>query len=235
MAYARHVKITMSGRIGNPVADRFSMSVAMSEVAANILSPWDDTTDYAVGLKNDCVAFFGRANTRIANTAVLDTVKVAFIGPNPLAGVVDAKGKKGGPGIYERDAIIFSVNQPGQVAAANPPIPQVSLAVSLNTDRRGPSGKGRFFLPQPAVGINPADGFRMSATDAAAINGSVEEFVEALNNQPGIDWQDAQVVVASTKGYNTPVTSVRTGRRLDIVCSRANRISENYSPTLDVD
>jgi len=52
----------------------------------------------------------------------------------------------------------------------------------------------------------------------------------SLNNTPGIDVSGLQVVVASTKGFNTPVTGVRVGRVVDTMRSRRRQLPETFDP-----
>jgi hypothetical protein len=110
----------------------------------------------------------------------------------------------------------------------------VALAVSLNTPRRGPSGKGRFFLPMPAVTINPGN-LEISAADAQGVADSAAQWLNDLGNEPGVDVLGLAAVVASTKGYNTRVSSVRVGRVLDTIRTRRRSLKEAYGANVGVD
>jgi hypothetical protein len=104
---------------------------------------------------------------------------------------------------------------------------QVAFVVSLNTARRGPTGKGRCFLPCPGMALFPSDGLTDAATaQAAAV--SFAQLVSDLNNVPGIDGVAPKVTIASSKGYNSDVTSVRTGRVFDTMRSRRRSQEELY-------
>jgi hypothetical protein len=173
----------------------------------------------------DCVAFHGREASKIAVNAVLKTVKIAAIGPNPA--------KPASAGQYLMDPYIAEVNVPGG-AAFGQVYPQLALACSLNTDRRGPSGMGRFFLPMPILNMNP-ETFLANLPDVEAVRGSVALWIAAVNNLPGIDAPDFRVVVASTKGFNTRVESVRIGRVVDTMRSRRRQLRENYTADAPVD
>ena len=105
---------------------------------------------------------------------------------------------------------------------------QTALAVSLVTGRRGPTGKGRFYLPCPTALHD--DTFLISAAAAEGVRASAVTLINDLNNLPGLDsFPSFGVVVASSKGYNTPVTGVRVGRVVDVIRSRRSSIAEAYT------
>lgn len=215
-----HIRVSCIGRLGNPEADRFTFSVNMDSSNPPLGISWlEDNTVEAADLADDCVAFFGRANTRISQAATLDTVKIAHIGVT---------------GAYVGDPVIIAVNQTGSIVQTGATLPQNALAVTLNTGRRGPSGRGRFFIPMPEVSVDSTDGFHINMPQAELIASSAEQFIEALNNHPGIDSGNMHVVVASTKGFNTGVSSIRVGRVVDTIRSRRNKLTEAYTPNHDV-
>lgn len=99
---------------------------------------------------------------------------------------------------------------------------QTALVVSLETARAGATGRGRFFLPFPAKAIDQWNK-RLSPEDAADVAARAKAFLNGL----------AQVttygpVVASSKGYLTPVTGVRVGRVPDTMRSRREDLPEGY-------
>jgi hypothetical protein len=106
---------------------------------------------------------------------------------------------------------------------------QISCAVSLVTQRRGPTGKGRFYLPSPALGTLTAAGL-MTASTAQAIATSAAAFMSALNGPAGF----GNAVVVSTKGYDTVVEGVRVGVVPDTIRSRREKLLEGYGATLAV-
>lgn len=214
--YAPHVKLTMSGTLGaqEGSAETWSMSLSLKP------SGWFNATD-AEGRRLDIVAdvkaFWARPSSGIANIARLAQVKFAPIGVN---------GKySGDPSIYDFIPI------PSAGGAVLHPYP-VSLCVSLVTARRGPTGKGRIYLPLPSLAVNDAGLCGNNAVQGVAV--SVQTLLNALNNAPGLDVTDNEVVVSSSKGYLSVVTGVRAGLVLDTVRSRRRSLLENYGATLPV-
>jgi hypothetical protein len=213
--FAPHIRITAIGSLGS-TGEQFSYGVCMAQGASggSYFEPFMSANeDVFSDLCDDVAAYHGRATTRLRSAAVLTHVKVAPIGPD---------------GKYTADPYIKDYNIPGAESGAGSSPPQVSLAVSLVTDRRGPSGKGRFYLPLPAWGVDQ-NSFLIQEQNANDSRGSAQTFLNALNNQPGIDVLGMGVVVASTKGFNTPVTGVRVGRVLDTVRTRRNKLQEQYT------
>lgn len=231
MPYAPHYRLTCSGRIGiDPAAgEEFSFGLALAEYpfgpifdvesgsgsVGGMVSLNQDQRDDVVA---DCVALFARPGTFLGAYSVLTQVKLASIG---------ADGK------YTADPFIAEVNQAGGTSGGVVYPPQVALAVSLTTERRGASGRGRFFLPPPVINV---DQNTMMIADANrdSIATSCAQFLNDLNNEPGIDSVGLRVVVASTKGFNSLVTGVRVGRTLDTIRSRRRSLSEDYSAPVDL-
>lgn len=225
MAYVPHIRMSMIGRLGGAGGPEiFSMNLALAEDGGGSpvwdgggLGPNDDVWD---DLAQDCVAWFARPLTGIHSEAVLQMVKFAFIG---------ADGK------YTRAAVERPVNQPGGQGNLQRPPNQVARAVTLHTAGDLNRIKGRFYVPLPAFGIQ-ADG-RWLAADADAMEGSDQTFINALNNQPGIDVLDIGVVVASqgrrdqfgalrVQPGNHRVTAVSMGRTPDTIRRRRNALAE---------
>lgn len=115
-------------------------------------------------------------------------------------------------GVWEGDL-------PGQAAGANLPL-QAALVVSLVTNRPGPTGKGRFFIPMGRKDLE-ADG-RISTVEQNATAIRAALFVQRVGDAVG------DVVVASSKGYLSPVTAVRVGRVVDTMRSRRRDQVEDY-------
>lgn len=215
MPFAPHLRLTMSGQIrdANNAAEieRFAIRLNMTAPSTGDFLSQAAVDDVAA----DASAFWANGITYISHRCILDEVKLASIG---------ADGK------YTADPAIATVNTPGGHAAELRFPPQVSLAVSFDTDRRGSTGRGRFFLP----GVNiPLDAtYGTSAVNADGVRDSVVAFVNALNNWPNVDAVGApEVCVASSKGYNSVVTGVRVGRVYDTMRSRRQALVERYSAT----
>lgn len=215
MPFAEHLRITALGRLGSNSGERFSYGVAMGKVSGdgigNLFDPGRETwADIAADVRKFHTAPFGPINSR----AVLEEVKIAHIGPD---------------GKYLADPIIVNVvDAPGSAGEDTGTPPQAALAISLVTARRGASGKGRFYLPMPRAILAP-DTLLMSPDNANDIRSVCKTFLDDLNNQSGADVLDLEVVVASSKGYNSKVTGVRVGRAIDTVRSRRRNLPENYS------
>lgn len=225
MTYVPHVRMSMIGRLGGSGgAEIFSMSIALSENAGGSgvwdgggLGPNDDVWE---DLADDCAAWFARPLTGIHADAVLQLVKFAAIG---------ADGK------YTSAAIEKPRVVAGGQANLQRPHNQSARVVTLNTAGDLNRIKGRFYVPLPAFGVQP-DG-RWLAEDADAMEGSDKTFIDAINNQPGLDVLDIGVVVASqgrrdqfgalrVQPGNHPVTSISVGRTPDTQRRRRNRLTE---------
>lgn len=99
---------------------------------------------------------------------------------------------------------------------------QSAHAVSLQSARSGPTGKGRFFLPQLALTLG-AD-YRIPESDRDSLANAIREFLRDVNSAVG------PVVVASSKGYLSPVVAVRFGRVVDTIRSRRDDQIEALEP-----
>lgn len=207
--YAPHRRLTLSGSLGTATPEGFSFGVALDETLFSAATDPEVLAD----IVTDCTAFFSRPGTSIHPQAVLRQVKVAKIG---------ADGK------YVADPLVqdgLAVPGGGMVSVL-PPF-QVSAAVSLGSDRRGASGRGRFFLPLPAGQIQ-GDGL-WTVDFATSMRISCATWLADLNNRPGIDPAGSFVVIASGKGFLSPVTTVRTGRAPDTIRTRRRQLDERYT------
>jgi hypothetical protein len=135
-------------------------------------------------------------------------------------------------GAYASDPYIVNVvDAPGGGGNNQVSEPQRALAVSLLTDRRGPTGKGRFYLPMVNHSID-GNSLLANLAEITATQAALVDLVNNVNNLSGLDQAlnnpDVAVVVASSKGYNTEVTKVRVGRVIDTIRSRRTSVLENY-------
>lgn len=203
--YSPHLRLSLTGTVYG--IERFAIRLNLSDPPSSVdrQARFDD-------MVADCVAFWGRGATRINALSVLTEVKLAEIGAN---------------GKYTGDPLIAAVNQVGAVSAGVGYPPQISLAVSLDTDLRGPRGRGRFFLPTPVANLSATA--EISVLDAESVRASTVTWLEALNNATGIDANAPEVVIASTYGTNSKVTGVRVGRVLDTIRSRRRSLPERYT------
>jgi hypothetical protein len=135
----------------------------------------------------------------------------------------------GADGAYTSDPVLLDVDIPGtNVSTPNMPL-QIALSISLNTALRGPTRRGRIFLPAPGFGTLTASGLIVN-TAAQAIATGMKNFLDAINAEP----QLGRVVIASSAGYLTNVTGVRVGVVPDTIRSRREKLSEAYGATLAV-
>lgn len=208
MVYAPHRKVTLAGTLGTAPGEFFSFGFAMDESHFTL---GQDQVAFEE-IRGECIGFFTSPLSYIHPRAVLRQVKIAKIGAD---------------GRYV-DGPIFddSLASPGGAGGATLHPFQVSLAVSLVTDRRGPSGKGRFYLPLPVAGVTDAGLVSGDITQDVALR--VATFLDAVANRNGADTAQPAVVVASTKGFLSPVRGVRVGRVLDTIRTRRRSLEEQY-------
>lgn len=122
-------------------------------------------------------------------------------------------------GAYQQGKII--VNHPGSNGANGHMPLQSALTVSLGTARPGATGRGRFFLPLQEPGQVLED-FRVSDGYCQAVANRSADLVRAMNAL------GSPVVINSSKGYNSPVTTIRVGRAPDTMRSRRESVKEGY-------
>lgn len=215
MAFAQHLRLTMSGVFANSggavydVMERWSIRLNLS--APNVaLEVSQEALDDVV---TDARAWWGRAGTNVAQSVKMTEVKLARIGPD-------------GKYLEDSRSATFTQNGGGLTPAA-PRFPsQIATVITLHSDRRGPTGRGRLYLPG-FQGLMAED-YQLDAAACTALEVSTAQFIADLNNWPGVDALEPEVVIASSKGYNSKVTSVNVGRTLDTMRSRRTSIAENY-------
>jgi hypothetical protein len=187
--------------------ERFAIRLNLSDPPSSV-----DKEARMTDMVADCLAFWGRQTSRIHAGTQLTEVKLAEIGAN---------------GKYTSEPIIRPVVQSGWHSGPLVLPPQIALAVSLDTDLRGPRGRGRFYLPTPVVTLSPVA--EIEVAEVEALRGSTVTWLEALNNASGLDANAPEVVIASTFGTNAKVTGVRVGRVLDTMRSRRRDLPERYT------
>lgn len=174
--------------------------------------PTADYTEAAEDLRLDFEAFIAAPGLALQNQCWGTEVKLALIGDD---------------GKYLADPWLsapLASTKRGTGTLLYPP--QMAAAISLTTERRGPSGKGRFYVPAPSVACTNG---RMSSTARLALAEAGAAFLRNLAQWPGVEPANSAVpVVASSKGYLSTVTGVRVGDRFDVIRSRAGQIAEEY-------
>ena len=223
--YEPHYKVTMSGTLGSGAEEIFSMGFALARhdqaPIGHILDPNDTVwTDIA----SDCTAWFSDPLTKIHAHAKLTKVKIASIGSN---------------GRYASPPVERLVTASGGVTASTTrPANQEALVVTLHTAGDLNRIKGRFYLPLPAL-TTQGDG-RFLAADVDGVETRTQTFINAVNNQPGLDVLGLSVHVASQGRRNKDgsvrvgpgnhlVTGISVGRVLDTQRRRRNKLLEARS------
>lgn len=135
----------------------------------------------------------------------------------------DGHQPKNAQGTY-RNTWQTTLNSPGTASTGPRYSPGTALAVSLNTPRSGPTGKGRFFLPAPNFALDID--YRIQESDANVLESAIVTSIKALNDQAGGSIFEGKVSVMSSKGFASPVTSIAVGRVLDQMSSRRRSMLE---------
>lgn len=123
-------------------------------------------------------------------------------------------------GSYKQGIYDSIVTGAGSATPAYPT--QVALVASLVTNRAGATGKGRIFLPMPALALDSA--LSLTEANAVSVANAVTDFLSDLNALGS-----GTVSVVSSKGYTSPVTGVKVGRIVDTMRSRRERRVEGYA------
>ncbi len=200
--YAVHSRLTLSGTLG-PAAmpvEAWSMNLSYARTAAPTQALVDEVW-------TKCVTWFSGTTSGINPLAQLRQVKIALVG-------TDGK-TVGNPAVH------VGIASGGTNDVHSPP--QIALAVSLGTGLRGSTHRGRFYLPMPTV-ISTPD-FTIQQNDHDAIETALGTWLDALQVSFG---GAGSLVVASSKGFNTPVTGIRVGRVLDTIRTRRRSLKESY-------
>lgn len=227
MPYAPHLRVTALGTLHGS-GEVFSYGVNMADTSNNpVLDLYTQVLnlgpnrDALADMASDIQSFHASAQASIFPYAYLQAVKFASIG---------ADGK------YTADPVTITLTptQGGATIDNNRDliIPQAALAISLTTARRGATGRGRFYIPMPVFHLDT--GLRIPEAGSDAVATRAAALISALNNNPGVDLTNLNVVVASTKGYNSLVTGVRVGRVIDTIQSRRTSIGEYYKDPVAV-
>lgn len=211
MAKPAHTRVTFSGLIGTAAAavEQWSFNLCFPSTAtgaAATLASLQDKADLANGKWSNEMA------SVMPSDVVLNKVRVAHVGD-------DGHVTKRADGSYVQADGIASVAG----TQAKQPMPlQTALCVSLNTGRAGPTGKGRFFLPWPALSLDMTD----KRLPVAQVEGFIDNVQAWLNTTQTAMGEG--LVVVSSKGYISEVVSVRIGRAPDTMRSRREDAPEGY-------
>jgi hypothetical protein len=216
MPYAPHYRVTVTGefRAAAGAVEQFQwgFSATQSESVANAPS-----TAMLDKLEQELGQFWGAGEASFSASTPITEIKVARIGTD---------------GTYTADPAIRATNIAGGNTGRTYP-PQVAIVASLVTPRRGATGRGRCFFPAPAGAALAAD-WTLGSGYPQNLANVFAEFLRDLQTstnpalQPGL----LNACVASTKGYNTPVSGVRVGTVLDTMRSRRRAMQESYGATI---
>ncbi len=218
MAVEPHLRLTAAGEFQSGSSSPWEIWSWRLNLHGSANVALYKTQEIAEDFATDIQAFHVSAGARISSACVLREVKLAHIGAD---------------GRYVSDPIIIDRNARGSVSGM-PNAPQIALAVSLDTERRGASGRGRFYMPGFSGSANPTTG-RIEPFVADQAASAAQTMLNAVNNLPSVDGlASPRVVIVSSKGFVSPVTSVRVGQVLDTIRSRRNAIGEAYGASLPV-
>jgi hypothetical protein len=106
--------------------------------------------------------------------------------------------------------------------SASPALPaEVALVVSLRTPLANRTGRGRFYLPQPATNVLTATGLLSTAAQDTVMNAL--SFAWTASNAAG----ENPVVYSRTARATRTITSFNVGNVLDIQTRRQNSLVES--------
>lgn len=221
-----HVRIVWIGTIGPAATPVEEFVIGVNASPGNVTpgSPFVTRANMealATGVQGH---FRGLAD-QMSNMARSVTCKVSYVGDNGRV-AVDADGA------YVQGEVASA----HQGAGTAPIAPQLSIVYSLRTVADGPTGRGRFYLPCPALsGTQIGGDGRISAGTQTAHVTAGKTFLDAMNTT--LVAQDfGRVVVASggsaLKGISPalrPVTRVEVGRAIDTQRRRRGDLVEEYA------
>ncbi len=213
MAYVPHTRITFGGTFGavSTAVEQWSFRFNLNNVARA-----EDQAALATALKD---AWQTHLAARCRSRVRLTQVKVAEINAEGKYSTLDA------PGIWSGDI--------AATGSDNTLIPnQVALAISLTTGQRGPSSRGRFYLPLPVYSAE-ADG-RLDAASVNTMRTAAVAFLDAVNlaASNATLLTSRKVGILGRNGTNPKVTGVRVGKVPDTMRSRRRSMLEEHSAIL---
>lgn len=209
-----HTRITWSGVFGSVAEplETWQFGVNVGPVAFASADAREDAAQACHVAWVDHLAPRVRAQVSLTNVRVAQVLETGLVSKNGDGQYNQADDPRTAPGSGGVIALPF----------------QVALCISLVTARSGPEGKGRFYLPGPNVQLE-TDG-RISAAAATSHATSAAAFLGAVDLAiAGSGGASGNPVVASSKGFLSPVTGVRVGRVLDTQRRRRGDLAEGYS------
>jgi hypothetical protein len=224
MAFKPHWRISFHGRIGGALGlEQFSCNFALAgqdeatdAVVPALLGPNDD---YWTDLADDVARYFSDGASKVHADAVITGFKAARIG---------ADGK------YTEAPVERVMSWPGGGAGIRPPN-STACKVTLGTNGDLSRVKGGWYLPVPSMVVQ-ADG-RWLEADVESVEARTRDFINDVNNAPGINILGLRMAVASQGRFNKNgsqrvpprnhvVRRVAVGRVPDTMRSRRNKLVE---------
>lgn len=222
MPAPRHLYCRFSGVFG-PLATPYeiwSFGFALDPGTGGGSQPGGIDKTSMVTLANALSAHWTSIAPGMSNQVRLTEVKASVVGAEGFV-------EKDANGTYVQGEKAMDATGSGTLSVP----PQIALVHSLLTLADGAVGRGRFYLPSPAVGALEANG-QITTTSRDAFVTRCKTFLDAVNTSSS-NAGFGRVVVASggsvTKGIPAalrPVTTVAVGRVLDTQRRRRNAINE---------
>lgn len=225
MTYRSHIRLQAGGRLFD--TEQWSINLNMrlgtdnGEPTGIVLDLWEQwTQDNVEDAFNDVAAYVQNPLAGWSTAAKLDFVKLNVIGP-------DGRYRNQG-----QTVAFYSEAQPPIDGTLTPGPAQTAMVVSLLTDlQRGRASRGRFYVPCGAFGVDSGTG-RVSTPVVNDAADAAQDFLDSLNNMPGLDVNNPRVVIASNLGNPGPannVTAIAIGNVLDTQRRRRNQLPETYT------
>lgn len=226
MPKAAHYRLTFGGVFGTKASPfeqwQFGLNVAAGVPTTVQTFPTDPAL---LGLMGPIRAAFVNNLLGTRQSGVRFTfLDARFIGS-------DGKQPRGADGAYVGAARLEFDDLAGATGAPQYPF-QIAQVVTLDSNRSGPRGRGRIFLPPPANALE-SDGRLSAGLAQAAVNGVVA-VINATNVAFNEVPEAADVSVMSTFGTVSRVERCRAGLALDTHRSRRRNLLESYTLPLGV-
>lgn len=220
MAYVGHTKVTFGGGLGNatPAAEEWSCSFRIGDPSGSptVANP---TTTTETAIVNALKNFIGGSSAALSSSVTMSWVKFSLM---DATGHVVVDPATGG---FVQELFPISPVTTGWGATAQHPF-QIAQVVSLISARHGAMGKGRMYVPLPGSTVD-ANGL-VSTTNRDSMVAAAQTLFNSVNTALTTQGTAARVIVASSKGFNSKVLSVRVGRVLDTHRTRRSRLPESY-------